>query len=237
MTQTDRLPDERIPRIATGIATDQWALKRAMLLGAVCLVVGIAAGWLVRGWESPSLNPGLNPIQNPGMSVSGQPATTAVPRNTTADSAQDPVRLKQQADAQAAPLLEQLKLQPDNADILTSLGNLYYDAQQYPTAIDYYGRALKTKPTDASVRTDMGTAYWYLGNADAAIGQFNQALTDASTNPNTLFNRGLVRWQGKGDAAGAIADWKKLLATNPQYEARAKVEQMLAEVEKHADAK
>lgn len=199
------------------IPSDQWAVQRAMLLGAICLVVGIAAGWLIRGWESPTAASVANVV----------PQSAPV-----AAAAQDPARLKQQADTQAAPMLEQLKAQPDSADVLTSLGNIYYDAQQYPVAIDYYGRALKSKPTDVSVRTDMGTAYWYMGNADAAIAQFDQALSFAPNNANTLFNRGLVRWEGKGDAAGATADWKKLLASNPDYEAKAKVEQMLAEVEK-----
>jgi cytochrome c-type biogenesis protein CcmH/NrfG len=71
-----------------------------------------------------------------------------------------------------------------------------------------------------------------MGNADTAIAEFNTALTYEPTNPNTLFNRGLVRWQGKKDAAGAIADWKKLLATSPNYDAREKVEQLMAEAEK-----
>ncbi|HEY2860965.1 MAG TPA: tetratricopeptide repeat protein [Terracidiphilus sp.] len=202
--------------------SDQWALKRAMLFGAICLVVGVTAGWLIRGWE--------NPTAAPAMQAAAQPAA-AVPAAQTAP--QDTARLKQQADTQAAPMLEQLKAQPDNAGLLTKLGNIYYDAQQYPTAIDYYQRALKSQPSDASVRTDMGTAYWYMGNADAAIAQFDQALTIAPTNANTLFNRGLVRWEGKGDGAGATADWKKLLATNPNYEAKDKVQQMLAQVEKH----
>ena len=66
----------------------------------------------------------------------------------------------------------------------------------------------------------MATAYWYMGNADTAIAEFNKALTYAPTNPNTLFNLGLVKWQGKHDSAGAIAAWKKLLAANPAYESR-----------------
>lgn len=199
--------------------SDQWALQRAMLLGAICLAVGIAAGWLIRGWENPVASA-------PHASVQSVPA---------AAPAADPARLKQRADSQAAPLLEQLKAQPDNPDLLTSVGNIYYDAQQYPAAIDFYTRALKSKPGDVSVRTDMGTAYWYMGNADAAIAQFDTALATAPNNANTLFNRGLVRWEGKNDAAGAQADWKKLLATNPGYESKAKVEQMLAEVEKHGN--
>jgi tetratricopeptide (TPR) repeat protein len=83
----------------------------------------------------------------------------------------------------------------------------------------------------------MATAYWYMGNTDAAIVEFNKALAVAPNNPNTLFNLGLVKWQGKHDSAGAIADWKKLLATNPNYEAKDKVQQMLNEVEKQATSK
>ena len=108
--------------------------------------------------------------------------------------------------------------------MLTSIGNIYYDAQQYPIAVDYYARALKAKPSDAAVRTDMATAYWYMGNADTAIAEFNKALTYAPNNPNTLFNLGLVKWKGKKDPAGAIADWEKLLAANPNYEGKDKVE-------------
>jgi tetratricopeptide (TPR) repeat protein len=141
------------------------------------------------------------------------------------------------ADAQAAPLLEKLKLDPRNPDLLTSIGNLYYDAHQYPIAVDYYECALKIRPADASVRTDMGTAYWYMGNADKAITEFDKALTDAPDNPNTLFNRGLVRWKGKTDSAGAIADWEKLLAANPNYEGKQQVEQMMVEAKSHSAAK
>jgi cytochrome c-type biogenesis protein CcmH/NrfG len=75
-----------------------------------------------------------------------------------------------------------------------------------------------------------------MGNADTAVAEFNKALTYAPTNPNTLFNLGLVKWQGKRDSAGAIANWKKLLATNPNYDAKDKVEQMLSDVEKQAVA-
>ncbi|UWZ85435.1 tetratricopeptide repeat protein [Occallatibacter riparius] len=204
----------------TNQVSEDWALRRAMLLGALCLAVGLAAGWLIRGWESP---------------VAPTVAASAPVQAGSAAPSANAAQQKQQADAQAAPILEQLKAQPENADLLTNIGNIYYDAQLYPTAIDYYTRSLKAKPADASVRTDLGTAYWYLGNADSAIKEFDTALTYAPTNPNTLFNRGLVKWQGKGDAAGASADWKKLLATNPNYEAKDKVEQMLAQVEKHTN--
>ena len=83
----------------------------------------------------------------------------------------------------------------------------------------------------------MATAYWYMGNADTAIAEFNKALSYAPTSPNTLFNRGLVKWQGKKDFDGAMADWKKLLATNPNYDGKAKVEQMMADAKSGATGK
>jgi cytochrome c-type biogenesis protein CcmH/NrfG len=36
------------------------------------------------------------------------------------------------------------------------------------------------------------------------------------------------------DINGAVADWEKLLATNPNYEGKDKVEQMIAQAKKHS---
>ena len=199
----------------------QWTSKQALLLVSGCLAFGIAGGWLIRG---------IHPASQPEVA---RPAITSASSSADAQpSAHAPAELKQMADSQAAPLLANLKAKPDDPDTLISVGNLYYDAQQYSIAVDYYSRALRFRPSDASVRTDMATAYWYLGNADQAIAEFNKALTYAPTSPNALFNLGIVKWQGKHDIAGAIADWKKLLDANPNYEERAKVRQMLSDLEK-----
>ena len=204
-----------------------WTGVQAYTLAVVCLLLGMAGGWLIRGSQSPT-------AAAPAMAA-GAPAPTGM---GGAPSAQPtPEQLKQMADTQAAPLIEKLKTDPNNPELLASIGNYYYDAQQYPTAVDYYGRALKAKPSDASVRTDMATAYWYMGNADTAIAEFNKSLTYEPNKPNTLFNLGLVKWQGKMDIKGAVADWEKLLATNPNYEGKDKVEQMIAEAKKHTGVK
>jgi tetratricopeptide (TPR) repeat protein len=145
-----------------------------------------------------------------------------------APSAQD---LKQAADTQAAPLLEQLKADPTNVGVLAQLANLYYDAKQYPIAIGYYESSLKSAPSNTSVRTDLGTAYWYNGDADTAITQFNKALTYEPNKADTLFNLGVVKWQGKKDAPGAVAAWQKLLDTNPGYANKEKVLQLIAQAQ------
>lgn len=209
----------------------QWTSKQALLLVTLCLAAGITGGWIIRG---PQGTPAANVVQP--RAASSTAAATAV-QASSGNSSPNPASLKAMADAQAAPLIAKLNANPKDPDTLISIGNLYYDAQQYPVAVDYYNRALESRPSDASVRTDMATAYWYLGNADEAISQFNKALAIAPTNPNTLFNLGLVKWQGKHDSAGAIALWKKLLDANPNYEQKDKVLQMLSDVEKQSSVK
>jgi cytochrome c-type biogenesis protein CcmH/NrfG len=207
-----------------------WTRKQAVLLAVVCLMAGVAGGWLIRGAQNPA---------------DAQPAKTAsLPALSDAEKGASPAsqmpapdRLKQMADAQAAPLLAKLQPDPNNPDLLAAIGNVYYDARQYPIAAEYYGRALQARPSDAAVRTDMATAYWYMGNADLAIAEFNKALVYQPDNPNTLFNLGLVKWKGKMDSAGAVAAWQKLMAANPHYERKDEVEQMMADVKKHTAAK
>ena len=206
-----------------------WTGVQAYTLAVVCLLLGMAGGWLIRGSQSPATAAAVE--------TTGPSASAPAGMGGAANAQPTPEQLKKMADAQAAPLIEKLKSDPNNPDLLASIGNFYYDAQQFPIAVDYYGRALKVKPADAGVRTDMATAYWYMGNADSAIAEFNKALTYEPNKANTLFNLGLVKWQGKMDINGAVADWKKLLATNPNYEGKAKVEQMIAEAEKHSGVK
>lgn len=203
-----------------------WTDVQAYTLAVICLLLGVAGGWLIRGSQSPTASPvaAASPTVPNGMSgaMNSQPSAE---------------QLRQMADAQAAPLMEKLKSDPKNFDLLTSVGNAYYDAQQYPVAVDYYGRALEVKPADASVRTDMATAYWYMGDTDRAITEFNKSLSYEPNKANTLFNLGLVKWRGKMDISGAVADWEKLLATNPNYEGKDKVEQLIAEARKHSGVK
>jgi cytochrome c-type biogenesis protein CcmH/NrfG len=148
-----------------------------------------------------------------------------------------PAQMQKMADTQAAPLVEKLMADPTNAGLLASIGNIYYDTQQYPTAIDYYQRTLKVQPANAGVRTDMATAYWYSGDADTAIAEFQKSLSYEPNKANTLFNLGIVEWQGKMDIDKAVAAWQKLLDTNPNYEAKDKVLELMAQAKKHSGVK
>src|SRR5215469_13134547 len=206
-------------------SVEQWTSLQAYALAAVCLVVGIAGGWFIRGSQAPGV-------------AATQTVSAATNQQASSASAQpSPEEMRRMADKQAEPLLAKLQSDPNNADLLAGLGNVYYDAQQFPVAIDYYQKSLKIKPSDASVRTDMATAYWYVGSADTAITEFNRALADEPNKANALFSLGVVQWQGKLDVPAALATWQKLLQTNPNYENKDKLLELMAQVKKHAGMK
>jgi cytochrome c-type biogenesis protein CcmH/NrfG len=208
-------------------STAQWTSVQAYTLAVVCLLLGIAGGWLIRGSQARGPEGGV-PNASVAAPVAGSAGTEAQP---------SPDQMKTMADTKAAPLLEKLKADPSNPELLANLGNVYYDTQQYPTAIDFYQRALRAQPSNADVRTDMATAYWYSGNPDDAIAEFNKVLTYQPNSANALFNLGIVKWQGKMDVEGAVAAWQKLLATNPTYQGKEKVQQLIAQAKKHTDVK
>jgi cytochrome c-type biogenesis protein CcmH/NrfG len=193
-----------------------WTGTQAYLFAAFCLLLGVALGYLFRG-----------------------SAASPVAANS-AQQAQDTHPQPQQADMQAAlaqaaaPLVEAVNKNPNDYDSLVKLGNLFYDGQKYPSAMQYYERALAIHPENVDVRTDLGTAYWYNGNADQAIASLEAALQYSPGHPQTLFNLGWVRWQGKGDPKGAVEAWERLLKANPDYPQREQVEQFIAKAKEHA---
>jgi len=209
--------------MSNGSSTKQtWTSTQAYILSVICLLLGLAIGYLLRGSAGPAQAPAAAQAQAQAPETAAQPS---------------PEQLKRMADAQAAPLLLQLKTDPNNAQLLASVGNLYYDAQQYRDAIAYYQRALNLEPRNADVRTDMGTAYFYLGDPDRALSEFDTALKSSPDHANTLFNMGMVRWQGKMDIKGAVAAWQKLLDTNPSYPNRDRVQELINQAEQHSNIK
>jgi predicted Zn-dependent protease len=203
-----------------------WSTMQAYTLAVVCLLLGGAIGYLLRGSEPAAVAPAQAATQAPGGNVGPAqiPGFGAVPGGGTSP---------EMVDKAAQPMLEALQRNPKDADTMAKVGNLYYDAQLYPKAIEYYQQALKVTPGNADIRTDMGTAMFYLGDSDKALAEFEKSLSYKPNHPNALFNTGIVKWQGKKDTKGAIAAWEQLLKTNPNYPERQKVEDLLTRAKEH----
>ncbi len=209
----------------------QWTGTQAYVLAIVCLVVGVAIGYLVRGSASPIQSATAAPTATSGAPEGMNPGMGGAQQQPT------PEQMKHMADTTAAPLLEQLKSTPGDAQLLYKIGNVYYDSQQFPEAVKYYGEAAKANPNALDVRTDLATAYYYAGDTETSLKEFDSLLKLDPKYANALFNQGMIRWQGKMDIQGAVASWKKLLETNPDYPNRDQVSNLIAKAEQHANMK
>jgi tetratricopeptide (TPR) repeat protein len=190
-----------------------WTNTQVYTAIVVVLIVGALGGYLLHSSGTPAENP----------TSSAAPAGTSLP-----PSALTPAPT-QVLDAQVKPLLQRLNTNPKDVSALTELGNIYFDASQWSTAIGYYTRSLNEFPSNPDVRTDMGISYFYNGDADRALKEFDQALKDDPRHVQTLFNVGVVKLNGKNDPKGAITAWESLLKIEPGYRDRTKVESLLSE--------
>ena len=199
---------------------------QAYLLAVFCLVLGVGLGYLFRGSASPVSAAAAQAASSQGISSQG---------GASQGQAQvTPEQQKAMVDQAVAPLLATLKTSPDDFSTIVQAANLYYDGRQYPEAVKYYQLAVKIQPTNADVLTDLGTSLWYTGDADGAIAEFQTALKYRPDHPGTLFNLGIVRWQGKLDPKGAVQAWEELLRRNPDYPQKQMVQEYIDRAKQHA---
>ena len=211
-------------------SSTNWTPMQAYVLAAICLVVGIAVGFFIRGSASPE------PAAPATQSSSQASIPSGTGSNPMAPGQLQNIPQQQSAAAVASdakPLLDDLATDPGNVEKTTRVGDFYFDKHVYDQAIKYYEASIKLNPTNPSVLTDLGTAYFYNGDPNTAVKKFDEALKLNPTFPNALFNLGIVRWQGLKDSKGAIDAWQKLLQTNPNYEQKDHVRELMEQAKTH----
>lgn len=201
--------------------------RHVFVLGAICLVAGLAIGYVCVGSSTRA---------DPSRAAATVASRTSVSRTGSAH----PVTLadmKQMADRQAEPLLRKLNGDPHNTAVLAGVGAIYHVAHQYSEAAVWYERAVQSDPGNAELRTKLATSLYRQGDVNGALTQLNEALKINPADANALFNLGMIRLEGKGDGRGAVAEWRQLLKTNPQLstDRRVSVEKLIAEVTANLD--
>lgn len=217
----DNIADQ--PRIPATL----WKPAQTYTMAVVCLVIGLAIGFFLRGSAAPT-------PQAAAMAATGQPAA-----DPHAGTGQQPMPtlddMKHMADKQAQPLLTTLKADPKNAAVLNKTGLTYKAAHQFKEAIVYFQKALDVDPKNVAVRDDMASCMYYSGDVDGALDQLNKSLTYDPKHPGTLLNIGIIKWQGKNDVKGAVASWQTLLKLNPNFPQKEAVEGLITKAQQQQD--
>jgi cytochrome c-type biogenesis protein CcmH/NrfG len=195
-----------------------WKGQHAYLMASVCLVLGLAVGYFLRGSQAPA------------------PAavTVATPPPAVPADMPSPEQVKHMGDKMAEPILAALQKNPDDPDLLAKAASIYFRSAQFPLAAEYYERSVKIKPT-AEGYVSLSNAYHYAENNEKAFEALNRALQIDPKSANALFNLGMLDWRVKNDPKGAIEVWQRLLKLNPNHPRRAQVEMMIAKAKQHMD--
>ncbi len=199
-----------------------WKPGQTYAMAAVCLVIGLIVGYLLRGSASQA----PTPVAVAAAPSAGDPH--AAMGQQTMPTLED---MKQMADKQAAPLLSELKAKPKDADLLNKTALTYKAAHQFKEAIPYFQRALDIDPKNIAVRDDMASCMYYSGDVNGALDQLNKSLTYDAKHPGTLMNIGIIEWRGKNDISGAVATWEKLLKLNPNFPQKEMIEHLITEAQ------
>ena len=173
----------------------------SIVFGISGILFGVIVGWVLGSQQARSAGPAAAPA------AVAQSQAQAPPPAGSQTIPLDPERVR---------ALEAVAQQnPKDAQPRVQLGNMYFDAEQYPQAITWYEQAMALDDRDPNVSTDLGVAYYYTNQSDRAIAQFTHSLSLDARHTKTLLNMGIVRAFGKQDLAGAQEAWEQVVAIAP----------------------
>jgi len=155
-----------------------------------------------------ALRPGLNPAPAPAaaaMTVGADPSANLPSPELTAGQT------------------------PAQAD--RTLGNFYYDHQNWPQTINHYEAALRQGVDDADIRTDLGNAYRFIGRFDDALAQYTRAQQLNPLHEFSLFNQGGLYLEDLKQPAKAIAIWQEYLVRFPAGQNVQAARQLIAQAQ------
>jgi tetratricopeptide (TPR) repeat protein len=164
---------------------------KLMVIGAVAGVVVLSAIFLGRGLIS-----------------GGDNSPTAAAADTTGFTPVDPARVAQ--------LTAQVQAAPNDIEALFGLGEIYFEAGEWQTSIDWLTKMLAVDPNNIYARTDVGTANFNLGKYDVAKQTWLDALAAAPSDPQLHYNMGFFYANvDPVDMQSAVKEWQTVVQLAP----------------------
>ena len=165
------------------------------MVASIAVVVGFFAGVVFGIYKSETGKP-------PRNTMFSQPAEKE--QGVSADRAAEIFKLEKMT-----------KENPNDVAAWTSLGNLYFDTENYENAIKAYNKSLALNPNNADVLTDLGIMFRRTGQPRKAIEAFDKAANIDPRHETSLYNKGIVLMHDLNDIQGAVKAWEELLKRNP----------------------
>ena len=167
----------------------------ALLISLITLGIGFLGGVVFSAYKSGS----------------GVPVPQAAPQQQASQK-------QQMTEDQAKNILtleKEVAADPNNTDTWIRLGNLYFDTDNFESAIRAYEKSLSLNPNNANVQTDLGVMYRRNSQPKKAVEAFDRAIKIDPKHEVSRFNKGIVLLHDLSDKEGALRAWEELIAVNP----------------------
>jgi len=160
---------------------------------------GVIVGWIIGSQQG-----------RPAVGLASAPVASSSAAGSNEAPAAPPLDIKR-----ATELEKTAQSQPSNAPVGLELANLYYDAQRFDVAANWYEQALKLDPHNVDASTDLAVCYHYQGDQDRALAQIEKSLQIDPNHAKTLLNQGIILALGKNDLAAAAKSWQRVIQVAP----------------------
>lgn len=167
----------------------------ALLISLITLGIGFLGGVVFSAYKSGS----------------GVPVPQAAPQQQASQKQQ----ITEDQAKRILVLEKEVAAAPNNTDTWIRLGNLYFDTDNFESAIRAYEKSLSLNPNNANVQTDLGVMYRRNGQPKKAVKAFDKAIKIDPKHEVSRFNKGIVLLHDLSDKEGALRAWEELIAVNP----------------------
>src|SRR5690606_2315455 len=118
-----------------------------------------------------------------------------------------------------------------------TLGNWYFDHQNWTKAIGKYESAIELGLDNADVRTDLGSAYRDSGNAQKALEEYERDHKMDPKHENSLFNQGAVYVLMLDQPQKGVDIWKQYIKEFPNGQSVENARKLIDHAEKEFNLK
>ena len=205
---------------------------QAYTLAVITLAIGIAVGYFARGSAPVSTAGESAQATSAPAGMGGAPMGSA--QLPGIGSGQQQQAASPEALAKAAePLLAQLKTNPNDFDSIVKLEICTTTAKPILKLSSTTKRLWTFNPTTSMCALTSAPLTGTPVTPTRQSQTSKKLWLSGQIRWPTLFNLGIVRWQGKKDPKGAIVAWEKLLQTNPDYPQKDQVQKLIEGAKMH----
>ncbi|MCP4900727.1 MAG: tetratricopeptide repeat protein [bacterium] len=160
-------------------------MDKNLFMGLVIgLMVGMVLGYVLA--ESQAVPP-VRAMQPPGQTAEGLPSGHPPLPGNTGTGEQDRALA-----TQITELQNHLEQSPGDTHLMTAIGNLYFDAQRWVEARDWYQQVVSIESSNTNVMTDLAVVMRNLNQHEDALDLLNRALELNPDHWQALYNKVIV---------------------------------------------